>query len=123
MGLMYEVPSFGRTYFEGDTAEKPVVVGVGVAGVQLLDAGDGDRPVLAEYGFNIIGSFVCSDEARSAHACLLPARAAVLGVIPRATLAVLNKCHPFGVCLKCSLCRMLLPYTLVLADNAVAEFC
>lgn len=63
MGLMYEVPSFGRTYFEGDTVEKPVVVGVGAAGVQLLDASDGDRPVLAEYGFNIIGSFVCSDEA------------------------------------------------------------
>lgn len=92
MGLMYEVPSFGRTYFEGDTADKPVVVGVGVAGVQLLDASDGDRPVLAEYGFGIIGSFVCSDEARSC-ACLLaaclpaclPARVVAVHVIPRAS--------------------------------------
>lgn len=68
MGLMYEIPSFGRTYFEGDTMDKPVVVGVGVGGVQLLDASDGDRPVLAEYGFEVIASFVCSDEARSAPA-------------------------------------------------------
>ena len=99
MGLMYEVPSFGRTYFEGDTAEHAVVVGVGVAGVQLLNAGDEDRPVLAEYGFNIIGSFVCSDEARSARAwfCTACSRVAVLGVIPQASLAdVLNKCHLLG---------------------------
>ncbi len=65
MGLMYETPSYGRAYFEGETPEKPVVVGVGAAGVQLLDASDGDRPILAEYAFDIIGSFVCSDEVRT----------------------------------------------------------
>lgn len=65
MGLMYETPSYGRAYFEGETPEKPVVVGIGAAGVQLLDASDGDRPVLAEYAFDIIGSFVCSDEVRT----------------------------------------------------------
>eukprot|EP00752_Nemacystus_decipiens_P006906 g6201.t1 len=36
MGLMYEVPSYGRTYFDGDTTEKPVVVGVGVDGVTAV---------------------------------------------------------------------------------------
>lgn len=62
MGLMYEVPSFGRAYFDGDTPEKPVVVGIGAKGVQFLDASDGNRPVLVEYGFESIASFVCSDE-------------------------------------------------------------
>lgn len=64
MGLMYEVPSYGRAYFEGELSEKPVVVGIGAAGVQLLDASDGDRPVMAEHAFDNIGSFVCSDEVR-----------------------------------------------------------
>ncbi|CAM9619764.1 unnamed protein product, partial [Scytosiphon promiscuus] len=62
MGLMYEVPSFGRAYFDGDTPEKPVVVGIGANGVQFLDASDGSRPILAEYAFESIASFVCSDE-------------------------------------------------------------
>ncbi|CAM9832385.1 unnamed protein product [Ectocarpus sp. 12 AP-2014] len=62
MGLMRENPSFGRAYFDGFSQEKPVVVGIGADGVQFLDATDGDRPVLAEYGFDSIGSFVCSDE-------------------------------------------------------------
>ncbi|CBN75367.1 conserved unknown protein [Ectocarpus siliculosus] len=62
MGLMRENPSFGRAYFDGLSQEKPVVVGIGADGVQFLDATDGDRPVLAEYGFDSIGSFVCSDE-------------------------------------------------------------
>ncbi|CAM9657346.1 unnamed protein product [Pylaiella littoralis] len=61
MGLMYEVPSFGRAYFDGEMPGKSVVVGIGAAGVRLLDASDGDRPILAEYSFDIIASFVCSD--------------------------------------------------------------
>lgn len=85
MGLMYEVPSFGRTYFDGDAADKPVVVGVGVAGIQLLDAGDEDRPILAEYGFSVIASFVCSDEARCMLACLLLARVVVFDATAQAS--------------------------------------
>lgn len=65
MGLMRENPSFGRAYFDGFSQEKPVVVGIGADGVQFLDATDGDRPVLAEYGFDSIGSFVCSDEVHT----------------------------------------------------------
>lgn len=61
---MYEVPSFGRAYFDGEMPGKSVVVGIGAAGVRLLDASDGDRPILAEYSFDIIASFVCSDGVR-----------------------------------------------------------
>lgn len=66
MGLMYEVPSFGRTYFDAETPDKPVVVGIGAKGVQLLDAGLGSRPILADYPFQTMGSFVCPDEVNTA---------------------------------------------------------
>lgn len=59
---MYEVPSFGRTYFDGHAIEKPVVIGVGANGVQFLDASDPDRAVLGNYPFSAIEAFTCTSD-------------------------------------------------------------
>eukprot|EP00904_Undaria_pinnatifida_P004150 jgi/Undpi1/13736/HiC_scaffold_9.g03389.m1 len=59
LGLMYEVPSFGRSYFEGEAMDHMVMIGIGANGVQFLDASDPDRAVLGEYDFSAIESFLC----------------------------------------------------------------
>lgn len=62
LGLMYEVPSFGRAYFEAKAIQKSVVIGIGVDGVQVLDAKDPNRAILAEYAYDVIESMTCPEE-------------------------------------------------------------
>lgn len=61
---MYEVPSFGRAYFEATAIDHAVVVGIGGAGIRFLDASDPDRAILGEYDFEAIESFTCPSEVR-----------------------------------------------------------
>lgn len=65
LGLMYEVPSFGRAYFEANAIGKRVIVGIGADGLQFLDADDQERSILGNYDFNAIESFTCSSEVNS----------------------------------------------------------
>lgn len=62
MGLMYEIPSFGRHYFVAIAMDTTVAVGIGADGVQFLDATDPDRNLLGQYPFSDIDSFVIVSE-------------------------------------------------------------
>lgn len=63
---MYEIPSFGKHYFEAEALGTNALIVVGPQGLRVYDFEDVQQQVvLGQYGYNEMESFTCNEEVSS----------------------------------------------------------
>lgn len=61
---MYELPTYGRDYFQAKALGTEVKIGIGPEGVRFVNLSDPDLRSMGSYGFETIESFDYDSDVR-----------------------------------------------------------